>query len=124
METREDFTEKDNPSVFPMYVDNPASNYGFCPGKATWDPMAASIFKGLIITAYTGRLEAEGGIDDQDQDYIDILSWFLPAYDEIKFYSRAQAILGDGKKGTGGVQPLKESPDMMASKGQPMRRKL
>ena len=50
-EEREDFTEVDNPSVFPMYVNRGGELYGFCPAKATWDPELASTFRLLMIVA-------------------------------------------------------------------------
>jgi hypothetical protein len=27
---------------------------------------------------------------------VDLISWFLPYYSDLKFYSRARVILGDG----------------------------
>lgn len=43
----------------------------------------------------------EGPLSEQPDWWVDLLSWFLPYYSDMKFYSRARAILGDGteKKG-------------------------
>lgn len=96
-ESREDFTYKDNGSVFPIMVTRDGEQFSFCPGKATWDHTVSSIYSALMITAETGNLWNSGGISGQPQWFIELLSIFLIRYNDHKFYSRAQAILGDGK---------------------------
>jgi len=96
-ESREDFTYKDNGSVFPIMVTREGEQFSFCPGKATWDHTVSSIYGALTITAETGNLWNIGGISDQPEWFIELLSIFLMRYNDHKFYSRAQAILGDGK---------------------------
>ena len=80
-----------------MYIENPNSTYPFCPGKATWDPRIASLYNSLIITAYTGKMVEGGGINAQPGWYVDLLAWFLIAYDNAKFHARAKSVLGDSK---------------------------
>jgi hypothetical protein len=96
-ETREDFTYKDNGSVFPIMVTREGEQFSFCPGKATWDHTVSSVYSSLMICAETGNLWNSGGISDQPMWFIELLSIFLMRYNDHKFYSRAQAILGDGK---------------------------
>lgn len=71
--------------------------YPWCPGKATWDREAVSIFNILKVAAETGSLWQAGGIADQPHWFVDLLAWFLPSYNDLKFNSRARSILGDGK---------------------------
>ena len=96
-ETREDFSYKDNGSVFPIMVTREGEQFSFCPGKATWDHTVSSVYSSLMICAETGNLWNSGGISDQPMWFIELLSIFLMRYNDHKFYSRAQAILGDGK---------------------------
>lgn len=96
-EDRWDFTEEDA-SFWPIQITPEGGFFSFCPGKATWDMEVANIFRMLVITAETGQLLEKGAILDQQRWYIELLSWFLPRYNDLRFYSRARAILGDGKK--------------------------
>jgi hypothetical protein len=82
-----------------MYINQNGEKYGFCPGKATWDTEATEIYSLLLISAETGNLIYAGGIADQPAWFIDLLSWFLPRYDNMKFVAKADMILGgDSKK--------------------------
>ncbi len=96
-----DFTEHDNPSVFPMYVTKGGQTFGFCPGKATWDQEAMLTFKMLIVAAETGCHYNAGGLEDQPQWWIDLLSWFIPRYNDMKFANRVRSVVGDGKAAQG-----------------------
>lgn len=96
-EDRFDFKEADG-SFWPIQLTPAGGQYGFCPSKALRDIEATSIYQLLVITAETGQLAYPGCLSDQPEWYIDILSWFLARYNELRFYSRARAILGDGKK--------------------------
>jgi hypothetical protein len=40
-------------------------------------------------------LPAAGGLNDQDADLIEDLTWFLPRYEAMKFTQKASMILGD-----------------------------
>jgi hypothetical protein len=95
-EERWDFTEKDG-NFFPIHITDSGAPFGFCPGKATWDQEVMEMFKVYQISAETGNLWVEGGIADQPDWFIDVLGWFISRYDQLKFMSRARAILGDGK---------------------------
>lgn len=45
-------------------------------------------------------LLVSGGISSQPGWFINLLSWFGPAYDTQKFISRARMVLGDENKDT------------------------
>jgi len=91
-----DFTEADG-SLWPMYVEKGGELYNFCPGKAQWDHEAVAVHRLLIIAAETGTMLEEGGIADQPEWWVELLSFFLVRYDQTKFYTRANAILGNQK---------------------------
>jgi hypothetical protein len=90
-------------------VTREGEQFSFCPGKATWDHTVSSVYSSLMICAETGNLWNSGGISDQPLWFIELLSIFLMRYNDHKFYSRAQAILGDGK--------TKASPTQNKQKG-------
>jgi len=94
-ESREDYTYKDNGSVFPIMVTKSGEQFSFCPAKATWDSGVTQVFQILLISFETGNLWHDGGIADQPAWFIELLGLFLVRYGDHKFYSRAQAILGD-----------------------------
>jgi hypothetical protein len=103
MEDRWDFNSKDG-SIWPMYVHKGGELFGFCPAKATWDPGTQELYKMLLVAAETGALYYDGGIADQPYWFIDLLAWFLPRYDSIKFEGKARSVLGDGSKKPGSGQ--------------------
>lgn len=76
--------------------------FGFCPAKATWDARVMALYKALVVSAETGTQWTVGGIAEQPDWWVDLLSWFAPAYNESRFNSRARAILGDGSSKPGG----------------------
>lgn len=80
----------------PMAVDKGGSLFGFCPGKSTWDAQATAVYQALVVCAETGIMLEDGALADQADWWIDLISWFLPYYSDLKFYSRARVILGDG----------------------------
>lgn len=100
-EDREDFTEKDNqkgkPQIWPIRLNKGGTLFGFCPAKATWDPVANEIFRLLVIATETGVMLEAGGINDQPDWFVENLGWFAPKYRETVFGSRARSLLGDGK---------------------------
>lgn len=80
-----------------MYVMKGGEQYGFCPGKATWDAEATSIFSSLVVTAETGAMLKAGGLEDQPGYWVDLLSEFLPRYSDQRFIQRAKMVMGDGR---------------------------
>jgi len=84
--------------MWPMAVHKGGPLFGFCPGKATWDREASSILRLLILAAETGVMYRQGGIVDQPHWWIDLLSWFIPRYNDRKFIMRVESIVGDGSK--------------------------
>lgn len=97
-EDRFDFDTEDG-AIWPMRISEGGTLFGFCPGKATWDKEAGHLYNIMVLSYETKQLLYTGGIAEQPGWYIDLLSWFVIRYDENKFYSRATAILGSGKKG-------------------------
>ena len=95
-EDRWDFDEEDA-SHFPMQVEKGGMTYGFCPAKSTWDHETKNVFNLLMLTAETGVMYRSGGLTDQPEWYLDLLEFFIPLYDKIKFTSKARMILGDPK---------------------------
>ena len=91
-----DFTEEDG-SLWPMYVEKGGGLYGFCPGKATWDTEATSVFRMLIIAAETGTMLESGGIYDQPDWWVELVSEFIPKHNQQKLISIARAFVGKGK---------------------------
>lgn len=98
-ESREDFTMEDG-NIWPMRVQEGGSLFGFCPAKASRNPMALLNFKALMVCFQTGLHWQIGGISEQPEWWIDLVYWFTSRYDDLRFYSRAKAILGDGKNGS------------------------
>lgn len=96
-ESREDFTGEDA-NLFPIQIFKQGGElYGFCPAKATWDQSVVGLFQTVIMVAETKALPKSGGLDDQDGWLMDILPWFLPKYDMMKFSRKASMIMGEGK---------------------------
>ena len=113
-EPRWDFTDEDA-TFFPMVVEKGGTLYGFCPGKATWDQEALAVYQALVVCAETGIMMEDGPLSDQPDWWVDLLSWFLPYYSDVKFYSRAKAILGDGTQKK--QQPSPDQPKRGVSRG-------
>lgn len=86
-----------------MYVTKGGELYSFCPAKATWDPGVKAQFDELVIIAETKWMPGPGGLYCQPAWLIDLLAWFLPKYDFMKFLRKADMILGgtNDKKTTG-----------------------
>lgn len=103
-EPRWDFTYKDG-GLFPLYIEQGGNPYGFCPGKATWDRETTFLYQALVVSAETGIMIEQGSLLEQPEWWVDLLAWFLPAYSDQRFYSRARAILGDGKNGNDHRKP-------------------
>jgi hypothetical protein len=95
-EPRWDFSDVDG-AIWPMRLIEGGELYPFCPGKATWDSSAVNLFQALVICAETGSQIEGGGIWNQPSWWIDMAAEFLPRYNDLRFNSRARAILGDGK---------------------------
>jgi hypothetical protein len=96
-EERFDFTEADAP-FWPIQITKGGELYNFCPGRATRDFEAVSLYNAIMLTAETGALWEDGGISSQPAWYMDLVSAYVPLYNELRFSSRARMVLGDGKK--------------------------
>jgi len=95
-EDRWDFDHKDG-AIWPMRVSIGGEFYGFCPGKVMRDPGVQELFKMMLVSVETGQLYVTGAIADQPDWFIDLLAWFTPLYDRIKFENKVRAVVGDGK---------------------------
>lgn len=98
-EDRWDFGEEDGP-IWPLQISDVGGNYGFCPGKATWDHQALEAFSILSLSAEMGVLYNEGGIINQPSWYMELMTSFAPIYDKLKFTSKVKMVLGDGSDKT------------------------
>lgn len=87
--------------MWPMRLQEGGDSFGFCPAKATWDPEVTQLYRLCQISYETGTMWEPGGLKEQPDWFIELLSWFISVYDNTKFYSRARAILGDGKTKNG-----------------------
>ena len=92
-----DFTTEDGP-IWPMQVDDGGFLYSFCPAKATWDPMAREAFGILCLSLEMGCLYKDGGLIDQPDWYMQLITFFAPIYDKLKFAAKAQMVLGKSAK--------------------------
>lgn len=69
--------------------------YGFCPGKITREPTVHAVFRILMIAAETGAMLKAGGIEDQPDWFVELLGWFIPRLDSLRFTVKAGMILGN-----------------------------
>ena len=92
-----------------MHVNKGGQKYGFCPAKATWDYDTVQKFRLLIVTADTGALLEEGPILEQPAWYMELLGWFLPLYDQIKWNSKMRGLFGNGKSTKANANGVKQS---------------
>jgi hypothetical protein len=102
-EDRWDFDVRDA-AFWPMRVSPHGALYGFCPAKAAWDRRVVSVYNALVVSAETGAQWQSGGIADQPAWWIELIAWFVPSYNELRFSQRARAILGDGKESSHGTR--------------------
>lgn len=117
-EDRLDFTVEDGPTVFPIKLSkDSARSHGFCPAKAMFDFEAQQLFQLLMVCAETKTLYNEGGISNQPHWFIELLVWFLPAYDQEKFMSRAKSVLGGSEKNKTQGAKSGNNKGRLASKG-------
>jgi hypothetical protein len=102
-EDREDFNENDA-IIFPIEINKGGEKYGFCPGKATWNNETVRLFRIMSLAAESNDWRyIDGGMVDQPAWWMDNINWFIPAYKQNQFLSRAKMILGDGTKNQTGV---------------------
>lgn len=106
-EDRWDFDSTDG-SFFPIGITKRGPFFSFCPGKATWDPELADIYRMLEIVYFTGLMPDGSDLLSQPDWFVDMLHTFLPLYDDHKFYQRQRSIWGSkdsqGKQGNGAGQ--------------------
>lgn len=96
-EDREDFKHEDNRKgnvIFPIRLKPGGEPYGFCPAKATWTSDPADLLNLLTICAETGQMPYEGGLFEQPDWFVDLMGWFVPKNDLMKFSAKADMILG------------------------------
>lgn len=95
---RFDYTEADDASVFPIYINKGGNLYGFCPAKSMWDKEVIQLYNCLVVAAESGTMLKSGAIEDQPVDWLELCGWFLPLYDNIKWALRFKSILGGDSK--------------------------
>lgn len=85
--------------IFPIYISSPKGElYGFCPSKATREPYLHRLMRVLMIASETGAMLKQGAQEDQPEWFIELLGWFIPRYDSVKFMSKASSIVGRSAK--------------------------
>lgn len=100
-EDRYNFTEKDNPSVFPIQLSPGGPTFGFCPAKIERDDFeTTAIFQKLTAILETGTWPKAGGIDDQEYFWVDLVADFGPMRRTMEFNDRFGAI-AKGLSGNG-----------------------
>ena len=108
-EDRWDFTSEDGP-LWPMYVSSADGElYGFCPAKSTWDSKLVDSYHELCLISELKVLPKAGGLDEQDGDLIEQLSWFLQKYDMVKYMRKVEMVMGSDDKNAKalrGSQPM------------------
>lgn len=82
--------------MWPMGINKGGPYFPFCPGKATWDYEAAHLLKLIELSYYTSSLAYPGSIYEQPAWYIDIVSDFLPLYDQLREGQKAKMMWGSG----------------------------
>jgi len=100
-----DYTSKDK-NIFPIKLTPDGHPFGFCPAKAKLDNRALFLSNIFTVACETKQLYYPGGINNQPQWFIDILCWYAPMYDNIKWYSRMNSLFGG--KGTKTTKPPKK----------------
>ena len=92
-EDRWDFTEKDG-AAFPIQLITGGPQFGFCPAKvARDDPQTLMIYNTLIAIIETGTWPEDGGINDQDIFWVELVSQFSPYIDQTKWNYRLSVIV-------------------------------
>ena len=101
-EDREDFTYEDS-AQFPIFIHKGGKGYGFCPAKVTWDQHIVGYYRILILVAEMKVFPNGEPLEKQDPELLDILSWFIPLYQQNKFAQNIQMMFGgsssENKKG-------------------------
>jgi hypothetical protein len=93
---RWDFTSEDG-NVFPIMIRKDGQRYGFCPAKVTWDDSVLWWYRMLTVCAETNQLPNGEPVVYQSVEWIELLSWFLPVYDQMKFKRNLEMIFGSGE---------------------------
>jgi hypothetical protein len=83
-----------------MEVSKGGQTFGFCPGKATWDAVAVSLYRMLVVSFEYKTLPYPGSVTEQPSWVIELLGMFASRYDGAKFSMRAKMILGDSSNGS------------------------
>lgn len=107
-EDRWDFTPEKDGNVFPVRISEGGGLFGFCPAKATRDQEAIGLFELMVVACQQQVLLVAGGLAEQPGWFVQLLSWFGPSYDTMRFMSRAKMILGDDDKGSRTPAPQKK----------------
>lgn len=115
-EDRFDFGPEDA-AFFPIRVSDGGTLFGFCPGKATWYPDVAALYRMLSLVAETGTMPYEGGLMDQPDWIIELLGYFVPRYKAVQFSARARSILGNGKATPGAMSGAHRGHDDRRASG-------
>lgn len=91
-EDRWDFTEEDGPA-FPIQLVPGGNQYEFCPAKVSRDdPETLMIFHTLVAIIETCTWPEEGGINDQDDLWVELVAEFAPLRRQLEFSHRLNIV--------------------------------
>jgi len=100
-EDRWDFTDEDGGN-FPIQMTKGGPTFGFCPAKVLRDDLeAATIYQTLIAILETGTWPEEGGLNNQEHFWVELVSEFGPFRRSLEFqdrYSQVAKGISDGLK--------------------------
>lgn len=71
--------------------------------------MVDEVLSLLTLSMEVQCLYNEGGIIDQPPWFIELLSYFAPIYDKLKFISKAKMVLGDSSTSTPKKGPARQA---------------
>lgn len=121
-EDRWDFDIGDG-SAFPIQMTTGGPQFGFCPAKVTRDdPESMMIFQTLTAILETNTWPRAGGLEDQEDFWVELVSLFGPFRRQMEFNEKFNLIaqsLGGGSKSSPSFPkaPKKPNPGTGAKHG-------
>ena len=91
-EDRYDFTEKDG-AAFPIQLEKGGATFGFCPAKILRDdPQTVDIFQTLTAILETGTWPDEGGLNEQEAIWVELVAEYAQYRRDLEFNDRYNKI--------------------------------
>lgn len=99
-EERWDFTEDEGP--FPIQISPGGPTFNFCPAKASKDHETIEAYQTLVCILETGKWPIDGGLNDQENEWVELVSIFGPYKRSLEFNERYNMIAEGLSKAFGG----------------------